>query len=200
MTIRMQPATIAAAVLCAVALPACGASSGAGDQAGARTAAPNAEPSTPTPEGNDPRELPDGVPLRASRAADPRAARVVRAWAAAMRAGDMDAANELWTAPAKVQNGTPVLTLSNPAEVAVFNGALPCGSVVTAVGGAPRGFVVATVRLTRRRGADCGSGTHNSARTAIRVRDGRIVEWYRLPDDPNAPGLLPSGDVDSTTV
>jgi len=200
MTIRMQLSVPSSVVLCAVALSACGGSSAGGDQAGAQTAAPKTE-TTPPPSGDrDPRELPDGVPLKASRAADPQGARVVRAWAAAMRAGDVDAANELWHAPAKVQNGTPVLTLSNPAEIAVFNGSLPCGSVVTAAGGAPGGFVIATVRLTRRKGADCGSGTGNSARTAIRVRDGRIVAWYRLPDDPDAPGLLPQPDVESSTV
>lgn len=35
-----------------------------------------------------------------------------------------------------------------------------------------------------------GLGQH--ARTAIRVRNGQIAEWYRLPDDPNAP--LPAPD------
>ncbi len=199
MTIGMQLRGLATAGVCALALSACGTSAGPADQASTQTAAPKAQ-TTPPAEQRDQRELPDGVPLKASRAADPAGARVVRAWAAAMRAGDVDAANELWHAPAKVQNGTPVLTLSNPAEIAVFNGSLPCGSVVTAAGGAPGGFVIATVRLTRRNGADCGSGTGNSARTAIRVRDGRIVEWYRLPDDPDAPGLLPQPDVESSTV
>jgi len=36
---------------------------------------------------------------------------------------------------------------------------------------------------------------------AILVREGRIVEWYRLPDDPDAPGLRPPpDDIESTTV
>jgi limonene-1,2-epoxide hydrolase len=206
MLLRLLPAT----VLCAAALSACGGSSGSsegGAQAHADTATttvpaePAPTPPPPPPSGRDPRELPAGVPLRASRPADPEGARVVRAWSAAMRAGDLAAANALWTAPAKVQNGTPVLTLATPAEIALFNSALPCGSVVTAAGGAPRGFVVATVRLTQRKGADCGSGAGNSARTAIRVSGGKIVEWYRLPDDPDAPGLLrPPDNVDSTTV
>ena len=37
------------------------------------------------------------------------------------------------------------------------------------------------------------------ARTAIRVRDGKIVEWYRLPNDPDAPRPQ-SEDPDATVV
>jgi hypothetical protein len=38
--------------------------------------------------------------------------------------------------------------------------------------------------LTQRPGGDCGTGTGHTARGAIRVAHGQIVEWYRLPDDP----------------
>ena len=80
-------------------------------------------------------------------------------------------------------------------------------SVITAfirlalTGGAPGGFTVTTFRLTDRRDSTC-DGAGNTARTAILVRDGRIVEWYRLPDDPNAPGLQPPplDDVEAATV
>jgi hypothetical protein len=203
LVLRLLPATI----LCAVALTGCassGSSRGAAQVDTATTTVPAEPAPTPPPPpsgGRDPRELPAGVPLKASQPADPAGERVVRAWSAAMRAGDVAAANALWAAPAKVQNGTPVLTLETRAEIALFNSSLPCGSVVTSAGGAPGGFVVAKVRLTQRKGGDCGSGAGNSARTAIRVSDGKIVEWYRLPDDPDAPGLLPPpDDVDSTTV
>jgi hypothetical protein len=200
---RVRTPALVTTLLCAGLLSACGGSPGAGDQARTQTAAPKARTVPPAPQSRgsrDPRELPAYVPLKASLPPDPQRTAVVRAWSAALRAGDIAAANALWAAPAKVQNGTPVLKLSTPAQIAIFNGSLPCGSVVTQAGGAPGGFVVATVRLTRRKGADCGSGTGNTARTAIRVRGGRIVEWYRLPDDPDAPGLLPAPEVDSTTV
>jgi len=195
-----KPAFVFAAV-CAV-LSGCGGSSSEG-QAGTRTAAPQTKTVPPPPPGSprDPRELPAGVPLRASGEANPEEANVVRAWSAALRAGDIDAANALWAAPAKVQNGTPVLKLETREDIGTFNGSLPCGSVVTSAGGASGGFVIATVRLTQRKGAEC-DGAGNTARTAIRVRGGRIVEWYRLPDDPDDPGLRPPplDDVDSTTV
>ena len=55
--------------------------------------------------------------------------------------------------------------------------------------GAARGFTVVTFVLTERRGGNCGSGTGGKAYSAIRVVSGRMVEWYRLPDDGNsAPG------------
>jgi hypothetical protein len=195
---------------CAVVLAACGAGAGGADRARTQTATPKAAPPAVAPPGGpptarprrDPRELPPGVPLTASRAVDPGRANVIRAWSAALRAGDIHPANALWATPAKVQNGTPVLELPDRASVAIFNGSLPCGSVVTAAGGAPGGFTVTTVRLTRRRGAVCDA-VGATARTAILVRGGKIVAWYRLPDDPRAPGperAAPSDGVESTTV
>ena len=182
-------------------LAGCGGSSNDADQA--RTVGPRTDtvPAPPPGTERDPRELPAGVPLRASGDADPARAKVIRAWSAAMRASDVEAANALWAPPAKVQNGTPVLTLETRAAIGVFNGSLPCGSVVTSAGGAPGGFTIATFRLTDRKGSKC-DGAGNTARTAILVRDDRIVEWYRLPDDPNAPGLQPPplDDVEAATV
>lgn len=171
-------------VVCAALLAAgCGGASDGGGEARGTTAPPR--------DTDNPLELPPDVPLKPTRAADAAQAAVIRAWSGAMRAGEIARASALWAVPAKVQNGTPVLTLPDRAHVLFFNEALPCGSVVTATGGAARGFTIATFRLTRRAGADCGSGTGNTARTAIRVRGGKIAEWYRLPDDPDAPGLLP---------
>jgi hypothetical protein len=121
--------------------------------------------------------------LRADAPADPAQTRVIRAWLRALRAGDVAGAASYWAVPSRAQNGTPVLTLRSRRDTRAFNFALPCGAVLTQAGGA-RGYTVTTVRLTRRPHADCGAGTGGSARNAIRVRDGRIVEWYRLPDDP----------------
>jgi len=192
----MNPRRLVPIALLTAMLAACGDSKQTSDRA-------RSAPAVPAPgERRSALELPAGVPLKATGAADPGAARVVRAWAGALRAGDIAAASALWAVPSKVQNGTPVLRLSSASAVRVFNEALPCGSVVTSTGGAPHDFTVVTVRLTRRRGADCASGVGAVARTAIRVQDAKITEWYRLPDDPDAPGLLPPPDepVDSTTI
>ena len=175
-------------VLCALALGSCGGS----DQA--RSPGP---PAVTTPQ--SPLEIPARVPLKATGAADPRQAAVVRAWSKALRSGDVAGASALWAVPSKVQNGTPVLTLSSRAEVLIFNGSLPCGSSVTSAGAA-QGFTITTFRLTDRKGGDCDAAAGASARSAIRVRDGKIVEWYRLPDDPDAPRAQPGGDVEATTI
>jgi len=98
-----------------------------------------------------------------------------------------------WAVPAKVQNGTPLLTLDTKDKVRVFNDALSCGAVLTAAGaGGKSGFTILAMKLTERPGGDCGTGTGKRARTAIFVRDGKIAEWYRIPDDPSAPA--PRGD------
>ncbi|MEJ7798560.1 MAG: hypothetical protein WKF42_08680 [Solirubrobacteraceae bacterium] len=188
----MPKRSLPSIVLCIGLLSACGGSSQAPDRA--RDEAFEAAPRSPL-------ELPAAVPLKPSGAADPDQAKVVRAWAAALRDGNINGAAALWAVPAKVQNGTPVLRLSSAGDVRAFNAALPCGSIVTSAGAAERDFTIATVRLTRRRGADCDAGTGSIARIAIRVSDGKINEWYRLPDDPDAPGLTPPpDDGESTTV
>lgn len=186
-------------VLCAGLLAACGGSSPERNASGTQTA--------PARPGN-PLELPASVPRKPTRDADRSQVSVVRRWARALRAGDIEAASALWAVPSRVQNGTPVLKLSSKRDVRIFNGTLPCGSVVTSAGAAGDDFTIATVRLTRRKGANCDSGAGATARTAIRVQDGRISEWYRLPDDPDAPGLAPApedtpppeDDSGSTTV
>ncbi len=187
---------IASLALCATLLTGCGGSS---DDDQARTAT---APSKLAPEPRNPLELPKGIPLTAAGPADAADAKVVRAWSDALRAGDVAAATALWAVPSKVQNGTPVLRLASRAHVRFFNASLPCGSVVTATGGAPRDFTIATFRLTERKGGACDAAAGATARSAIRVRDGKIVEWYRLPDDPDgpeAPGAQPD-DIEATTI
>lgn len=190
----MHAGPLVSTALCAALLAGCGGTSGGPGEARTATTAPELSPAPRTPL-----ELPAGIPLTSTGAADPAGARVVRAWSKALRAGDVAAATALWAVPSKVQNGTPVLELSSRLHVRVFNASLPCGSVVTSTGGAPGGFTIATFRLTQRKGAHCDAAAGATARSAIRVRNGKIVAWYRLPDDPNAPGTQP-GDVESTTI
>jgi hypothetical protein len=198
----MLPRVLTTIVACAVLLSACGGSS---DKAGKPASQATKPCASATPKGAAPTplDLPADVPCRPTGKADPEQVKVIRTWSDALRKGDVAAASATWAVPAKIQNGSPVLTLSSRSEVRIFNDALSCGSVVTSAGGAQGGFTIATVRLTQRKGADCGTGTGHSARTAILVRDGKITEWYRLPDDPDAPRPqpgAPNDDPADTTV
>jgi hypothetical protein len=152
-----------------------------------RRSPPASSPKQPAPA-RDPLALPAGVPSSPTGRADADATRTIRAWSKALRAGDVAGAASFWALPAKVQNATPVLTLSSRDDVRVFNGSLSCGAVVTGAGGAPRGFTIVRFRLTERRGGACGSGVGHSAETAVLVRGGLIAGWYRLPD--TTPGPL----------
>jgi hypothetical protein len=197
----MLPRALTSIVLCALVLSACGGSSGDANKAGSQATTPRV---APNPQGGarSPLELPADVPMKPTGKADPEQVKVIEAWSSALRRGDVTGASATWAVPSKVQNGSPVLTLSSRMDVRIFNDALSCGSVVTSAGAADGGFTIATVRLTQRKGADCGTGTGHSARTAILVRDGKIAEWYRLPDDPDAPRGQPDASEDpaDTTV
>jgi hypothetical protein len=167
-------------LVCAALLSACGGSGDGADKAGVTTATTQTTP--PNDQLHRALDLPSRVPLEATGSADPAQAKVIRAWADALRGGDVKGASAQWGVPAKFQNASPLVKLHDRADVRAFNASLPCGAIVTSTRGAPRGFTIVTFQLVKRPGADCGKGAGNSARTAILVRGGKIVEWYRLPD------------------
>ena len=176
-------------LLCSLALGACGGGDSGGDGAQERAdttaQAERRQPDPVIPGGT--LEIPAKVPLKATRPGDPKAIKVIRLWTEALRRSDVETASALWRVPSKVQNGTPVLTLATASDVRLFNTSLSCGAQLVSALGGRNGFTVAVFKLTDRPGADCGTGTGNRARTAILVRGGKIAEWYRLPDDPQAP-------------
>jgi len=167
-------------LLAAGLLAACGGSDS--DQTGQGRATPGAP--------SDPLALPANVPVQSEGPGERRAIEVIRGWSEALRMGDIDGASSFWRLPAKIQNQTPVLTLRSRDDVRAFNLSLTCGAILTAAGKAKE-FTILKMRLAQRRGADCGSGVGKPARTAIRVQDDKIVEWYRLPGDPDAPMPAP---------
>jgi hypothetical protein len=146
-----------------------------------RASAPPADRTIPQ------RPVPQG-PSEKARPAPAGAERVIRAWTEAIRQADFRKAAGLFAVPARVQNGGPPRTLDNPALVIAWNATLPCGAKVTRVTGGPGGFAVTEFELTDRKGSSCGSGVGAPAASAIKVEDGHITEWYRLPDGPPPPG------------
>ncbi len=124
-------------------------------------------------------------------AADPGDVRVIDGWVTTLAKGDVEGAASYFAVPSVAENGTPPLRLATRAGVIAFNASLPCGARLIRARRAGR-FTNATFRLTDRPGGSCGAGTGAIARTAFRIRDGKIVEWRRLPD--RAPGR-PTGPV-----
>ena len=107
---------------------------------------------------------------------------VIDEWDRTLAKGDVKGAAEFFALPSIVENGTPPLTLRSRADAVEFNRSLPCGAKL--IDAEPRGrFIAATFRLIERPGpGTCGSGVGATARTAFLIRDGKIVQWRRLPD------------------
>jgi hypothetical protein len=172
-------------------IAACG---GGGDAPRPAATTTSTAPRTQPPATADPLALPAGVPSTATGPADATATKTIRAWARALGRGDVTRAVSYWAVPAKIQNATPVLTLSSRNDLRLFNGSLACGAVLTDARAAARGYTIATFRLTERPGGNCGSGTGHSAQTAILVQGAKIAGWYRLPDAGTAPADSGSPD------
>jgi hypothetical protein len=134
---------------------------------------------------------------------------VIRAWSTALRTGHVTAAARYFGIPSVffTGNGPPVV-LRSRAQVEVANASLPCGARFLSAHREGR-YVNALFRLTNRIGPGgeqgCGTGTGQTARTDFLIRDGRILQWIRAPDEPGdngsprtapqptAPGTTPGG-------
>jgi len=201
----MRAAASLAVLAAAAALGGCGGSGGdaPSDDAAQQDAPPpagrTAPVPAPAPDGAPPAApavpgLPRGVPTSPDGPAPAGSERVIRTWLAAVRRADFAAAAATFAPDARVQNGGPVARLRSRAQAVAWNAALPCGATLANAGGAS-GYAIVEFRLTDRRGSRCGSGTGAPAYGAIRVRGGRITEWYRLPDP-----VAPSGSPDAPFV
>jgi hypothetical protein len=175
-------ALAAAAAIAAAAMAGCGDDGRPpGDRAGS---APSAAPSPYVP--------PRGIPSEGTGPPDPARLRVIRTWVRELREGDIGAAARTFANGAIVQNGTPVLKLRTYGERRLFvDEGFPCGARVSGASRARRHFTIVNFTLTPRVGGSCSGPGGGSARAAIRVRGGRITEWYRLPDGPGPPDAAP---------
>ena len=165
-------AALLAVVIAASAVGACG-----GDEDGGAAKAP-ARPAITTLPG-DP----------GSGVLDRGAVDVVRRWSDALRHGDVPAATAFFAIPSRAFNGNGIVRLRSAADARAFNESLPCGARLTAVEPSAHGYFIATFVLTERPGpGTCGSGPTDTARTAFRVRGGKITDWIRVGDLPRATG------------
>jgi len=112
---------------------------------------------------------------------------VIRGWADALRRGDVERAIAGVRQYAIAANGSQPFKLLTRSAVRQFNDGLTCGARLESVE-RDAGYVLATFRLTERKGASvsCGSGVGNRARTLFLLRGGKIVQWIRATDPQDA--------------
>ena len=168
-------------VLAAITLAVAGC--GSGDDSTSSTAASRAGGTAGT-------VTPKLEPVPSAPGVDPASARVVRDWVAALRGGDAARAANFFAVPTVVSNGSGLMKLRSRSAVLAFNRGLPCGARMIAARRAKKGFLIATfVLMNRHGGGRCDIPPGSTARTAFRVRGGRITDWIRVADLPKAPQL-----------
>ena len=103
---------------------------------------------------------------------------VIRAWAEALTASDIDAAAAFFALPSQAENGL-TFDIETRDDARFFNESLPCGATLeeTHVEGH---FITATFELTDRPGGGPCPGDGNLAQTSFVIEDGVIVEWRRV--------------------
>lgn len=164
---RIRAAFLAVS-LTALAITGCGGREGGSTRPSADRSATTAAPSEET-----------GKP------GAPEAVRVIRSWANAQRASDLEGASSYFALPSLVSNGGGPQRLTSRADTRRFNEALPCGAQLLRTSKTPRGrYTIATFRLVKRPGARC-DGIGAQARTAFDIRHGKIQSWVRLADRPS---------------
>ena len=139
---------------------------GGGDNAATTTTETRASPAPPAPQ---PAPRPRGDVA------------IIREWANRLRRGDVNGASDLWQPPATIDNGGGAETLDSVELIRIFNDTLPCGAKLISTKQDGR-RVIATFELTERTGgAGCGSGVGERASTEFLIKNGKIVEWLRVP-------------------
>lgn len=177
----------------AVTLVAAGCGGGSGDGGAAKSSSTRAGHAQPPAVNAAPNQAP-GIPREG--APPPASVRVIKAWADALRRGDVRTAASYFRLPSELINVVSVnglqqlIRIHTPAQAERANETLPCGAKF--ISASKRGpFVNALFRLTGRSGpggSACGSGVGQTARTDFVIQDGKIVEWLRAPDEPGDNG------------
>jgi len=120
---------------------------------------------------------------------------VVKAWANALRRGDVNTAATYFALPSVFADGTSAggeiaaITLRTSAQARAVNQSLPCGARY--VSATPEGrYLDVLFVLTGRLGpggTSCPGGVGETARTDFLIRHAKIVAWIRAPDVATGP-------------
>ena len=109
----------------------------------------------------------------------------MRAWSAALNAGDNDGAARLFAKNAEVVQAGTVTKLKSFDDALHWNSALPCSGRIVSI--KSRGDTArATFLLGNRKTSQC-DGPGQRATAIFRIRDGKIVLWHQTATVPGPP-------------
>ena len=117
--------------------------------------------------------------------ADPDDVEVIDAWSSTLAGGDVEGAADYFAIPSTAENGPALIPIESRADAIAFNRALPCGAELISAR-TTGDFTTATFELSDRPGGDCGTGAGQTASTSFEIEDGKIVEWRRVDESPEA--------------
>jgi hypothetical protein len=122
---------------------------------------------------------------------------VVRAWSAALNAGDNEAAAALFAPGALIVQGGYSFRLPDAAAAARWNADLPCSGTITSID-VTGNVVVAVFSLGHRSTSSCDAPPGTLAAAAFLVEDGKIAVWQQIavpeeasPEQTAAPAAAP---------
>ena len=111
---------------------------------------------------------------------------VVRAWSAALNAGDNEAAADLFAPGAEIVQSGRIVRLGTHEDAVAWNAALPCSGKIVDVE-TDGDTVTATFLLDDRTMSPCDA-PGAQATAAFRIEDGKIVLWHQLDSEPEQTG------------
>ena len=168
------------AVLVLVSLVALlvGACSGSGNDRATDTV--GLDRAASTPEAPDAPEAPDVTAEPGPDTEAEAAVAVVRAWSAALNAGENEVAAELFAPNAIVIQGATTLALPDMDTAVRFNASLPCSGLIVDV--RVNGQVVTAVfELGHRLQSRCDAPPGTLAAADFLIEDGSILAWELVP-------------------
>jgi hypothetical protein len=177
---RAPPAAAAGALL-ALALAACGADDRATSSTGPQTQAPLTQPAAATTGAAEAGSSESSGQGSDAPSADPAELEaVVRAWSAALNAGDNEAAAALFARGALVIQGGISFRLPDAAAAARWNADLPCSGTITSIH-VDEDVVIAVFALGHRVTSSCDAPPGTLAAAAFLIEGGKIAVWQQIP-------------------
>jgi hypothetical protein len=167
----------------ALALLALGAGCGSDEAPETVSAEPAAETGqADPPAGETASSAPPATDAPPPDAGDPES--VVRAWSAALNAGDNEAAARLFAPNALVIQGSVAYQLATVEQATQWNAGLPCSGMIVEISteDTPDGTVVTAVFvLGHRTTSQCDAPPGTKAAARFLIEDGLIQAWQQIP-------------------